>query len=182
LSSVRVPNPDVVEAITGRRSVRRFLRTPVSEQYVAAILEGASRAPSGTNIQPWLVHVVTGEARDRLSKAALAAAEANQPSLEYAYQPEVWKEPYLSRRRKIGFDLHAKYGIERGDMAARKAAMLENFTFFGAPVGIFIAMERSMAQGAWLDDARPRLWSGHLPTAGLVRLWRRCPFRPGRSR
>jgi nitroreductase len=151
LSDPPVPNMDVVQAVTGRRSIRRFLPNPVSEECVAAILQAASRAPSGTNIQPWLVHVVTGEARDRLSRDALEAAEAEQTSLEYAYQPEVWKEPYLSRRRKIGFDLHAIYGIERGDMAARKASMLQNFSFFGAPVGLFITMERDMALGAWLD-------------------------------
>jgi nitroreductase len=61
------------------------------------------------------------------------------------------KEPYLSRRCKVGFDLYARYGIARDDMAARKAAMLRNFDFFGAPVGLFFTMERDMALGAWLD-------------------------------
>ena len=140
-----------LEAITGRKSVRAFLPDAVDEGTVRQILAAASRAASGTNIQPWLVHVVTGAARDRLTAAALAAAEADEFSLEYAYLPEVLKEPYLSRRRKVGFDLHALYGIERGDMAARKAAMLRNYTFFGAPVGLFFTMERDHALGAWLD-------------------------------
>lgn len=140
-----------LEAITGRKSVRAFLPDAVDEGTVRQILAAASRAASGTNIQPWLVHVVTGAARDRLTAAALAAAEADEFSLEYAYLPEVLKEPYLSRRRKVGFDLHALYGIERGDMAARKAAMLRNYTFFGAPVGLFFTMERDNALGAWLD-------------------------------
>jgi nitroreductase len=145
------PNTDVLQAVAGRRSIRRFLPDPVSDDCIEAILRAASRAPSGTNIQPWLVHVVTGEARERLSRAALAAAEAGETSAEYAYLPEVMKEPYLSRRRKIGFDLYAKYGIDRQDMAGRKAAMLQNYTFFGAPVGLFFTMERDMALGAWLD-------------------------------
>ena len=139
----------VVAAVTGRRSVRAFLPTPVAQETVRAILAGATRAPSGTNIQPWLVHVVTGAARERLSAAALAAAEAGETSLEYAYLPEAMKEPYLSRRRKIGYDLYARYGI--ADYPARKAAMLRNFSFFGAPVGLFFTLDRALTQGAWLD-------------------------------
>lgn len=141
----------VVEAVTGRHSVRRFLPTPVEEDVVRAILAAASRAPSGTNIQPWLIHIVSGTAKARLSAAARAAAEVGQTSLEYPYLPDQMKEPYLSRRRKIGFDLYARYGIERHDMAARKAAMLRNYDFFGAPIGLFFTMERDMALGAWLD-------------------------------
>lgn len=140
-----------LDAVTGRRSVRRFLPEPVADATIAAILQAAARAASGTNFQPWLVHVVSGETRDRLSRAVLAAAEAEDFSLEYNYVPEVVKEPYRSRRRKVGFDLYSLYGVERDDMAGRKAAMLRNFTFFGAPVGLFITMERDHALGAWID-------------------------------
>jgi nitroreductase len=141
----------VVEAICGRRSIRRFLADPVNETTVHDILEAASRAPSGTNIQPWLVHVVTGASRERLSEVARADADAGRMSLEYPYLPEAMKEPYLSRRRAVGHALYEKYGIERSDYPARKAAMLRNFDFFGAPVGIFFTMDRDMALGAWLD-------------------------------
>ncbi len=140
-----------IEAVTGRRSIRRFLPDPVGEAVVRAILAAASRAASGTNIQPWLVHVVTGAAQERLSQAVLAAAERDEKSPEYTYEPEQMWEPYLSRRRQIGYDLYAKYGIERSDYPARKAAMLRNFRFFGAPVGLFFTMERAMAMGAWID-------------------------------
>ena len=134
----------------GRRSVRRFLPTPVPNEQILAILAAASRAPSGVNAQPWLIHVVTGTARERLSRAVIEAAQAEEISLEYDYLPPM-REPYLSRRRKIGHELHALYGIEREDRAARKKAMLRNFDFFGAPVGLFFTMERAMAQGSWLD-------------------------------
>ena len=78
------PQLRAIEAVTGRRSVRRFLPDAVSDETVRKILAAASRAPSGTNIQPWLVHVVTGEAQARLSRVVLAAAEAGETSLEYA--------------------------------------------------------------------------------------------------
>lgn len=118
---------------------------------MTAILKAASRAASGTNIQPWLVHTVTGASRERLSEAVLASAVAGQTSLEYTYLANPLAEPYLSRRRTVGFDLYAKYGIERTDLVGRKAAMLRNYDFFGAPVGLFYTMERDMALGAWLD-------------------------------
>jgi nitroreductase len=141
----------VIDAVTGRRSVRRFLPAPVPNATIAAILTAASRAASGTNFQPWLVHIAVGASRDRVSAAVLAAAEAGETCPEYRYEPEIIPEPYLSRRRKVGFDLYALYGIERHDIAARKGAMLRNFDFFGAPVGLFFTMDRAMTQGNWLD-------------------------------
>lgn len=139
------------DAVTGRRSVRSFFSTPVDEETVRKILSAASRAASGVNMQPWLVHVVTGAAKAKLSHAARQAAEAGESSFEYRYLPEVIEEPYLSRRRKLGYDLYAAYGIDRADMPARKRAMLRNYDFFGAPVGLFITMDRGMSLGSWLD-------------------------------
>jgi nitroreductase len=148
----RVPQGlSVLDAVIKRKSVRRFLSTPVPPAIVKAILEGAARAPSGTNIQPWKVHVVAGAARERLSRAVLEAARSGQRSDEYAYIPSPLKEPYLSRRRNVGFELYRLYGIERTDLEGRKRAMLRNFEFFGAPVGLFFAMERYLIEGSWLD-------------------------------
>ncbi|MFO0997069.1 MAG: nitroreductase [Alphaproteobacteria bacterium] len=141
----------VIDAIGGRRSVRRFLPTHVADETIRAILAAAARAPSGTNSQPWLVHVVTGAARERLSRAVLDAARAGQHSTEYPYAPRPWFEPYVSRRRKVGYDLYALYGIAKDDMEARTAAGLRNFEFFGAPVGLFFAMDRRLLYGSWLD-------------------------------
>ena len=151
-ASVDLPqNASVIEAVVNRRSIRRFLPTPVAEAIVRAILAGAARAPSGTNSQPWHVHAVTGATRERLSRAVLVAAEAGDRSDEYAYAPSPLMEPYLSRRRAVGYALYKLYGIDRSDYARRKQAMLRNFEFFGAPVGLFFTMERSLLHGSWLD-------------------------------
>jgi nitroreductase len=145
------PNSPVIEAVVNRRSVRRFQSTPVPLNVIRAILSAASRAPSGTNFQPWHVHVVTGVTRHNLSRAATRAAEAGELSAEYHYAPTPVPEPYLSRRRKVGFELYKVSGIAREDFDARKQAMLRNFEFFGAPVGLFFTMERSLLLGSWLD-------------------------------
>lgn len=139
------------EVVTGRRSVRRFLSTPVDLQVVRTILSDAARAPSGTNTQPWQGYCVTGNARTRLSAAVLDAAKAGRMSEEYAYMPTPLPEPYLTRRRRVGYELYRLYGIERDDYPRRKAAMLRNFEFFGAPLGLFFAIDRGLLHGSWID-------------------------------
>lgn len=139
------------DAVAGRRSIRQFLTQDVPEDVVYQILEAASRAPSGQNMQPWMVHYVTGDTRARLCHEVKAAATADERSDEYAYFPLEIREPYRARRRKVGFDLLDIYGIERNDVAGRKRALLRNFDFFDAPVGLFFVMERDWGYGAWID-------------------------------
>ncbi len=142
---------DVRSAVTGRKSVRGFKPDPVPLALVTRILEEASRAPSGTNTQPWRVHIAIGAARERLTRAVTAAATAGPQQHEYRYSPEELPEPYLARRRKVGFDLYGLAGIARGDMAGRQRQALKNYTFFGAPVGLFFTMDRRFEYGSWLD-------------------------------
>lgn len=139
------------EAVTGRQSVRAFLPTSVADSAIDEILAAAARAPSGQNMQPWHVHVVSGDMRDRLCTEVAAAASAGERSDEYPYFPAEIREPYRSRRRKVGFDLFAIYGIGRDDLEGRTRALLRNFSFFGAPVGLFFTMERDWGYGAWID-------------------------------
>jgi nitroreductase len=142
---------DVEAAITGRRSIRRFRPDPVPRATVEHILAVAARAPSGANMQPWKVHVVTGAARRRVGEAVTAAADRGERSPDYAYYPDDWFEPYRSRRQKIGFDLYDLLGIARDDEAARTAQSRRNFVFFDAPVGLFVTVDRRLQLGSWLD-------------------------------
>ena len=149
---------DVHEALITRRSVRRFLPTAVPEATIRKILKGAAYAPSGHNIQPWQVWVVTGAAKDRISEAVLAeiaraeaAGDKDANQAEFDYYPVEWFEPYIGRRRATGYGLYAALGIDRKDYAARTAQMLENFKFFGAPVGMFITFDRRLAVGTFMD-------------------------------
>ncbi len=141
----------VDEAITTRRSIRAFLPDPVPQEIVRHILEIAARAPSGTNMQPWHVWVVAGEAKAKLSQAVIAARDAGQEHFDYAYYPQKWTEPFLSRRRKIGYDLYGLLGIEKGDKEAMWRQHTRNFTFFDAPVGLFFTFNRVLETGTWID-------------------------------
>ena len=145
----------VDEAIVSRRSIRAFLPTPVPRATVEQILALASRAPSGTNIQPWKVYVLTGEAREALSRALLAVHDDPQAmrdlAPEYAYYPERWESPYIDRRRKIGWDLYGLLGIDKTDKAGMHAQHGRNYSFFGAPVALMFTIDRVLEQGSWLD-------------------------------
>lgn len=141
----------VDEALTTRRSIRAYLPHPVPQNTVRHILEVAARAPSGTNMQPWHVWVVAGAAKARLSAAVIAARDAGQEHFDYAYYPEQWVEPFLSRRRKVGYDLYGLVGIEKGDKEAMWRQHTRNFTFFDAPVGLFFTFNRALETGTWLD-------------------------------
>jgi nitroreductase len=142
-------------AITSRRSVRAFLPTPVPQETITRILEVAARAPSGTNVQPWKVHVLTGEAKARLTRDILAAyddpAARAQHTEEYAYYPTEWVSPYIDRRRKVGWDLYGLLGIVKTDKARMHAQHGRNYRFFDAPVGLIFVIDRIMRQGSWMD-------------------------------
>ena len=153
---ISTPSQAAVDAaITSRRSIRAFLDKPVEREEVARILDVAARAPSGTNTQPWKVHVLTGAARERLSKAILAAyadpALAAQHQEEYPYYPREWVSPYIERRRKVGWDLYSLLGLTRENKAGMAAQHARNFAFFDAPVGMIFTIDRILEQGSWLD-------------------------------
>jgi nitroreductase len=153
------PTPESIAAvdaaITSRRSIRAFLPTPVPRETIEAILRVAARAPSGTNTQPWQVHVLTGEARRSLSHKIRAAyddpAECATHQEEYAYYPVEWVPPYIDRRRKVGWDLYGLLGIAKGDKLRMHAQHGRNYAFFDAPVGLIFTIDRVMQQGSWLD-------------------------------
>ncbi len=94
---------------------------------------------------------MTGDTRARLCSEVSAAVAVGERHDEYDYFPHEIREPYLTRRRKVGFDLLAIYGVDRRDMVGRTRALLRSFDFFGAPVGLFFVMERDRGKGAWID-------------------------------
>jgi nitroreductase len=150
----RVTDAGTVDrAITSRRSVRRFLPTAVPAAEVEAILDVAARAPSGTNMQPWRGYVLAGAAKEGVVAAVQAVFDADEPGhhQEVRYYPDSFFEPYLSRRRTVGWDLYGRLGIAKGETAKTKAQHRRNFQFFDAPVGMIFTIDRRLATGSWLD-------------------------------
>jgi nitroreductase len=159
VTATPVPTPEqtaaVDTAIITRRSLRAFLPTPVPRETIEAILQVAARSPSGTNTQPWKVYVLTGHAKEELSRKVAAAyddpEQRAQHSEEYAYYPTEWKSPFIDRRRKVGWDLYGLLDIAKTDKARMHAQHRRNYEFFDAPVGLIFTIDRVMRQGSWLD-------------------------------
>lgn len=163
------------EALRTRRSVRAFLPTPVARREVEELLQLASRSPSGSNIQPWKVHVFSGAKRRQITRTILEAIDRGpreQYQREWNYYPQQWREPYIGRRRKIGWDMYGLLGIPKGDFEATERQRRQNYEFFGAPVGMMFTLEEDLEIGSWLDLG---IFIGALATAARGRGLDTCP-------
>jgi nitroreductase len=146
-------------AIESRFSARAFLPTSVPRAVIEDTLRLASRAPSGTNTQPWSVYVLQGASRDALVDKVCKAHDAVRadPTLaaqyreEYDYYPEKWISPYIDRRRENGWSLYGLLGIGKGDKDKMHAQHQRNYRFFDAPVGLMFTVDRLMGRGSLLD-------------------------------
>ena len=120
---------------------------------IRQLLDTARFAPSGGNLQPWIVHVLSGSSmvRFRAQLTPLFLANPFGGSAEYHVYPPELKEPYRSRRHKNGDDLYRLIDIPREDKAARHRQFAQNYDFFGAPVGMFFFLDRSMGPPQWSD-------------------------------
>jgi len=141
------------QVILSRFACRDFTDRPVSKRMIEDILEVARFAPSGANIQPWQVHVVAGQQKERISHALVKAhREArDQHASEYTYYSAELPEPYLSRRARFGHLFYGSLGIQQSDAEARANQTAKNYMFFGAPAGLIITIDRRLAVGSWLD-------------------------------
>ncbi|MBJ9986630.1 nitroreductase [Acinetobacter sp. S40] len=156
-------NPEQVQlvdnAIRSRHSVRAFLPTSVDPQTIKDILEVSSRAPSGTNTQPWKVYVVTGKKRDeminRVCEAQLAIYANPEKAGEYQetfpYYPEKWISPFIDRRRENGWGLYGLLNIQKGEKEKMAAQQLRNYKLFDAPVGLYFTVNKAMGIGSKMD-------------------------------
>ncbi len=149
----------VDHAITSRMSARAFTQQAVSRELITEILQVASRAPSGTNTQPWKVYVLQGATRDALVDKVCAAHEAiranpevaKQYTEQYDYYPEKWVSPYIDRRRENGWSLYGLLGIGKADKDRMHEQQQRNFKFFDAPVGLMFTIDPIMGRGSLLD-------------------------------
>lgn len=144
---------EVSVAVEKRTSVRAFLPDPIPGEVVRGLVRKAARAPSGGNVQPWRVHALAGErlAEFRaLMKRKLGEAPAGEEPHYPVYPENLW-EPYRSRRFQVGEDLYRALGIERENKLGRLMQFANNYDFFGAPVGLFVSIDRRMGAAQWVD-------------------------------
>jgi len=139
----------VSEAIFARRSIRDFLKTPISNSLIAELLEKSSRSPSGGNLQPWRIYVLNNDSLIEFLSFQEKWVEPEVPA--YEIYPKNLKEPYRTSRYQLGEEMYSLLGIPREDKEARINQVLKNFNFFGAPVGIFCFIDKTMGPPQWSD-------------------------------
>ena len=138
------------ELIKSRYSVRNFTDDSVDIKTIREILEIASNAPSGGNIQPWKVYVVTGRTKEKLIKKVLNNFDNDvQEKIEYDIYPNPLDEEYKRRRSECARDMYTALSIEQDDIELRLSQIRENFKFFGAPVGMIVTIDRAFAENGW---------------------------------
>jgi len=139
----------VADAVNARTSIRAFRPDPVPASLVQTLLEAASRAPSGGNVQPWKVYALSGAPLADL-KARVAADPLGETPEYDVYPPGLW-EPLRTRRFQGGEALYATLEIARDDRPARLRQFARNGELFGAPVGVFFCLDRRVGPPQWAD-------------------------------
>jgi nitroreductase len=155
---------DVFDAVATRFSCRAFLSIPVPEATILDIVTRAARAPSAGNMQPWRVYALAGKRIEAL-KTELAQRTSELPvgeGGEYQIYPDPMIEPFRSRRFTVGELLYQSIGVSHQDKPARYRQYARNYQFFGAPVALFFALERSFGVAQWADIG------GYLQTVTLL--------------
>ncbi|MCY1060440.1 nitroreductase [Nannocystis sp. SCPEA4] len=141
------------EAVRSRRAVRGFTDRQVPRDVLERVLSAAAWSPSGSNLQPWRIYVVTGGPLGELKKRAGERVAAGDPWDERQYEmyPADLKSPYRERRSAFGQERYSALGITHEDWEARQRAAAANWDCFGAPAALFCYIDRDMGRPQWAD-------------------------------
>lgn len=161
----------VATVVKSRRAVRAFRPEPLRRELIQEILEEAATAPSGANIQPWRVYVVSGAIKDELANVLVAASRAGTAPAP-AHFPEPLPDVFRARLTDFGARYYASLGIDRNDTPARTRQTEQNFSFFGAPVGLIFSIDRRLNPHSWIDIG---LFAQNLMIAAKARGIDTCP-------
>ena len=142
----------VIKALAERHSCRAFLDKAVPKTLIESLLESAAKSPSGANMQPWQVAVVTGNTKQQLQDRMLEAfSKGVRGSMDYTYYPNNWIEPFDYRRKACGAQLYDSLGIERSDKQRRLDQWAANYRAFDAPVMLLFFLDGSLETGSYID-------------------------------
>ena len=162
---------DFIDVLKSRRSIRAFSDKKVEQNILDEILREALESPSSSNTQPYKLAVATGDTCTALGKALLSnyqesnkiqkqplplkviSAITSDALPDSDFKPMLGKYPgiFQKRRTETGMGLYEVLGIGRKDKKARDEQMARNFTFFDAPVAIFLFIHPGMKHTALLD-------------------------------
>ncbi len=143
---------DVLEALQKRKSVRAYLNKEVKKEKIELLLNSAKHSPSGVNMQPWDVCVVSGNKKRQIETKILEAFDGNEEErMDYNYYPLAWEEPYKSRRKETGLLMYKTMEVTREDKEKQIELWRANYRAFDAPVVLYFFIDAVLEKGSFLD-------------------------------
>ena len=144
---------NIQDAMLKRQSIRQFLNKEVDINVVKKIISLASYSPSGANLQPWKVAITNGDNKKELShKLQDAFWKQEKRAPDYQYYPLEMPDSYKKRRYRCGEMLYNSIDIDKNDKKARLSQWAKNYDSFGAPISIYIFIDKIMATGSYMDS------------------------------
>ena len=143
---------DIIEAIRSRKSIRGYKPDPVPKEILREILEIATRAPSGLNVQPWEITVVTGKVLDKIKQGNIEMLHSVASSRQAGPPPMIYEGKYRQRQVDLAIELFKLMGIPREDRVKRAEWMQRGIRFFDAPAAFILAIDESLGQFMGLID------------------------------
>jgi nitroreductase len=124
---------ELINAVRGRRSIRKFKSDEIPRDIVQEILAMARWAPSWGNTQPWEFYVLTGKPLEEFKKENREFLVRGQSVTPDVPMPEVWPDHLKRRYGEIGGILLKTLNINREDKEARNKLYEDMALLFGAP-------------------------------------------------
>ena len=143
---------DVVETIRSRKSIRGYKPEPVPKEILREILEIATRAPSGLNVQPWEIAVVTGKVLDKIRQGNIEMLRSVAASRPAGPPPMLFEGKYKQRQVDLAIELFRLMRIPREDRVKRAEWMQRGIRFFDAPAAFILSIDESLGQFMGLLD------------------------------
>ncbi|OSS42283.1 Nitroreductase [Desulfurella amilsii] len=142
----------VLEAIKSRKSTRAFLDKPVEKEVLYKLFDIARFAPSGHNVQPWEILVLTGQTKNKLSDALVEAVKSSvERQYDYIYEVKDMPQYIKDRRRACNTRVFEFKNLDPKDKVALQEHILENFRFFNAPVELLLLREKNLGENTFID-------------------------------
>jgi nitroreductase len=144
---------NVYEAVRTRRSARGFLNTPVLPATLRRVLSAALQSPSGGNLQPWRVYVLTGSALDDLKERIGLRVAAGDPgdAVPVLPYPEALPARLAERLEDMGARRYGAVGVDRDDRDGRRQVRAGNWDRWGAGTAMFYYLDDAMLSPQWMD-------------------------------
>ena len=141
---------NILDAIQARQSIRSFKNKEVSKEIIENILNISRFAPSGGNTQPWKIYVLSQDLMKELETSVLSNLDNGvSETPNFNIYPQPMSDHLKNRVKECGRLMYGALEIGKEDVEGRLNQLKQNFSFFGAPVGMLVTVEKEVDLNGW---------------------------------